>query len=181
MTDRKRRVRKHVIADMSLHHVAYRIAKCGFTFEATKADYGYDGWMFTFDPNGEAENGNVFVQLKATDSIRNYKNTKDFSFRLTKKDLDLWQAEAFPVYLILFDAMAEIAYWLYLQNYLQAHGISSHNLVAQSVAVRIDATQIVDVNAIHGWQVAKANVLAGMGAISHVHETRQDGAPDQGA
>jgi hypothetical protein len=47
MTTRKTRVRKHVIADMSLLHLAYIIASCTFTIEPTRADYGYDLSVFT--------------------------------------------------------------------------------------------------------------------------------------
>jgi hypothetical protein len=70
MTIRKSRVRKHVIADMSLPHLAYIIVSCMFTIEATRSDYGYDLSILTFDTAGQYENGNMFVQLKATDKLK---------------------------------------------------------------------------------------------------------------
>ena len=48
MATRKTRVRKHVIADMSLYYLAYIIASCTFTIETTRADYGYDLTIYTF-------------------------------------------------------------------------------------------------------------------------------------
>jgi hypothetical protein len=54
----KRRTRAHVIADMSVHHLGYLIVRCGFTFEAVEADYGYNGFIFTYDNQGEIENSN---------------------------------------------------------------------------------------------------------------------------
>jgi hypothetical protein len=121
---RKKRTRKHVIADLSLHHVAYQVVKCGFTIEPTRSDYGYDGSIFTYDRRGEVENGAMFVQLKATDHIARYKRRTTFSFPIEKRDVDLWKDEPFPVYLILFDTAAEVAYWLYLQAYLETNGIT---------------------------------------------------------
>ena len=61
---RKRRTRAHIIADLSLHHVAYRIVKRGHTIEPIRSDYGYDGSIFTYNGRGEIENGNIFIQLK---------------------------------------------------------------------------------------------------------------------
>jgi hypothetical protein len=87
MTTRKTRVRKHVIADMSLHHLAYIIASCTFTIEPTRADYGYDLSVFTFDAAGRYENGNVFVQLKATDTLKLDPTTREIKFRISKRDV----------------------------------------------------------------------------------------------
>ena len=81
MTTRKTRVRKHVIADMSLYYLAYIIASCTFTIEPTRADYGYDPTIYTFDDAGQYENGNVFVQLKATDKPKVDPNTGEVIFR----------------------------------------------------------------------------------------------------
>jgi hypothetical protein len=101
MTTRKTRVRKHVIADMSLHHLAYIIASCTFTIEPTRADYGYDLSVFTFDAAGRYENGNVFVQLKATDTLKLDPTTREIKFRISKRDVLAWESEPFPEYLVV--------------------------------------------------------------------------------
>ncbi|WP_158258164.1 DUF4365 domain-containing protein [Rhodopila globiformis] len=117
MGARKKRTTEPVIADMSLHVLAYLVVKAGFTFEAMRADYGYDVLSSPLTPMGEVENGLVYVQLKATNRIRVHNPSAWVLFRITKTDLDLWGSEQCPVYLVLFDAQAEVAYWLYLQNY----------------------------------------------------------------
>ena len=81
MATKKRRTREHVIADMSVHHLGYLIVRCGFTFDVIKADYGYDGYIFTYDSQGEIENSNIFVQLKVTDAVKLSKDQKRVLFR----------------------------------------------------------------------------------------------------
>jgi len=167
MNQRKRRVRGHVIADLSLHHVAYAVVKCGYTLESTKSDYGYDALIFTYGESGEVENGYMFVQLKATDHIGKYRKGGGFSFPVARKDVDLWQDEPFPVYLILFDASAEAAYWLYFQKYLQRHGVRASGIRGNWISVEMDAAQLVDVSSVRGWRADKAEVLAQIGSVNH--------------
>jgi hypothetical protein len=88
---KKRRTREHIIADMSVHYLGYLIVRCGFTFGVIEADYGYDGFIFTYDDQDEVENSNMFVQLKATDAVRLSKDQQRVRFRLSKKDISLWQ------------------------------------------------------------------------------------------
>ena len=164
---RKKRTRAHIIADLSLHHVAYRIVKCGHTIEPIRSDYGYDGSIFTYNGRGEIENGNIFIQLKATDHIDRYRKRGAFSFPISKKDIDLWQREPFPVYLILFDTVSETAYWLYLQEYLQRNGMTAAKMVRNSLAVLINSAQIVDEKSVRAWRADKAKVLDKIGSISH--------------
>jgi hypothetical protein len=164
---RKKRIRKHVIADLSFHHVAYRVVKCGFTIEATRSDYGYDGSIFTYNRRGEVENGTIFFQLKATDHIARYKKRTAFSFPIEKRDVDLWKEEPFPVYLILFDTASEVAYWLYFQAYLEINGVTAAMMSKPSLPVRMNAAQIVDVTSVRAWRGHKAKVLANIGLISH--------------
>jgi hypothetical protein len=52
---RKRRTREHVIAALSANHVERFIVQCGFAFEVTRSDYGYDLAMKTFDDEGYIE------------------------------------------------------------------------------------------------------------------------------
>ncbi len=167
MIKRKKRTRQHVIADLSLHHVAYTVVKCGYTLETTQSDYGYDALLFTYSDSGEVENGNIFVQLKATDQISKYRTQKRFLFPVDKKDVDLWQAELFPVYLILFDASAEAAYWLYFQKYLQMREVRASGIKGNWLSVEMDAAQIVDEKSVRGWRADKAEVLAKIGSMKH--------------
>lgn len=164
---RKTRVRKHVIADMSLYHLGFLITSSGFTLEPTRADYGYDVSVFTFDGSGQYENGNVFVQLKATDTLRRDPKSGDVKFRIGKRDIMTWESEPFPAYLVVFDAQAGAAYAIYLQRYFQQNGISSGKISKGSVDVRLPGTAI-DLATVAAWRVDKNAVLTGIGAVTHV-------------
>lgn len=59
MADRKIRTREHVIAAMSLHHVAYIVAKAGYVLDASIVNYGFDGLVTTFDLDGGIESGYI--------------------------------------------------------------------------------------------------------------------------
>jgi hypothetical protein len=169
MADKKQRVRKHVIADLSVNHVEYHLLKAGHTMDVTKSDYGYDGIVFTFDSNGEIENGTIFVQLKATDSISRHKKKNGLSFSISKKDINLWHGEPFPVYLVLFDAIAEKAYWLYFQNYFAKSKITPAGVTGKSLAVSIDPKNLFDANTPKLWQSDKQNALKQLsGLVTHV-------------
>src|SRR5262249_11030256 len=67
---RKRRTREHVIADLGVNFVERQALLCGYTVEKIVHDYGYDLLLFTFDAKGYVENGFVFLQVKATDSLQ---------------------------------------------------------------------------------------------------------------
>jgi hypothetical protein len=167
MTTRKTRVRKQVIADMSLHHLAYIIVSCTFTIEPTRADYGYDLSVFTFDGAGQYENGNIFVQLKATDKLRVDQATNEIKFRISRRDILTWESEPFPVYLVVFDAARGKAYSIYLQQYFADAGISSATMTGASVEVRLPNRE-VDVGTVQRWRADKNAVLKQMGAVTHV-------------
>jgi hypothetical protein len=167
MAERKRRIRKHVIADQSLYHLSYEVAKCGFTIEAIRADYGYDGIIVTYDPNGEVENGIIYIQLKATDKIVRSRDGSSVLFRVSKQDADLWGREPFPVYLVLFDTASETAYWLYFQKYLARKAIKAANIRTKTFVVYIDTANKVDTNAITTWRNDKTLALRQMMRIRH--------------
>jgi hypothetical protein len=64
---RKRRTREHVIADLAMNHIERQVLLCGHTLQRTVHDYGLDAILTTFNSRGEAENGLVWLQVKATD------------------------------------------------------------------------------------------------------------------
>jgi hypothetical protein len=153
---------------MSFHYLGYLIVRCGFTFEADpRTDYGYDGSVFTFDAHGRIENSCIFIQLKATDHIKMSHDKKYAHFRLSKRDVDLWQDEIAPVYLVIFDSREIKAYWIYLQKYFQQKGICAGSLKAETMTIKLETTKIVDDKAIRTWRIDKAVVLANIGQVSH--------------
>ena len=167
MTTRKTRTRKHVIADVSLHYLAYIVVSCSHTVEPTRTDYGYDLSIFAFDTAGQYENGNIFVQLEATDSLRVDRRTGEIKFRISKCDVLTWESEPFPAYLVVFDAAHGKAYAVYLQRYFADSGISSITMKRASIAVRL-SDRNVETATIESWRVDKNAVLTQMGAITRV-------------
>ena len=93
---RKRRVRKHIIADLSRNHIEYKLLKAGHTMVVDPADYGYDGSITTFDSNGEIENGYVFIQLKATDHLDKLKKPLVCATRLASSILTFGMTSQCP-------------------------------------------------------------------------------------
>lgn len=118
--DRKKRVRAHIIADLSANHVERLALNNGYSVECFESDYGYDLNVYTYNSKGEYENGAIMIQLKATDRPKHLKNKKAISFSADKRDLSLWYNEPNPVVLVLYDAKNENAYWIYVQRHLRA-------------------------------------------------------------
>lgn len=108
-----------MIADLSVNYIERFVLLCGHTIEKFTSDYGYDLIICTYSDNGELENGNIYVQLKATENIRLTAGGQSASFTLEKKDLVTWLSEPLPVILIVYDAFRDCAYWLYIQEYFE--------------------------------------------------------------
>ncbi len=104
-----------MIADLSVNHVERQVLLCGHTVERVRHDHGYDLFMFTYGSDGQIENGDVRLQIKATDTLKTSSDAANVLFRLDRADLALWLDEIMPVILILYDAAAEFAYWLHVQ------------------------------------------------------------------
>jgi len=165
-TARKRRTREHVIADLGTHHVERFVLLCGFSVERVEKDYGYDLILFTYDSNGEVENGQVYIQVKATEHAKRLKRTQIISFSLEKAHLESWLPEPMPVILTLYEAIEDKAYWLYLQAYFESDRPDTRGAKTQSV--HIDECNLVDTRSVKLWRKYKANVLAQLdGVIQH--------------
>ncbi len=95
----KRRTREHVIADLSVSFVWRQVLPCGHTVERVRADYGYDLFMLTYTADGEIENGDIRIPLKATDSVRLSKDGPNVTLRVSRSDLLLRVFERMPVML----------------------------------------------------------------------------------
>jgi len=156
---RKRRTREHIIAALSTNHIEYFALKAGFSIEKLEADYGYDVRLYTYNDDGEFENGTIYFQLKATDNIDQYRlKSGGFSFPIEKKHLEIWLKEIEPVILILFDAQEEKAYWLYLQLYFEQKNISLDAIQTDSFSVHLN--EVVDVDAIRMWRNYKNSLFS---------------------
>jgi hypothetical protein len=164
---RKRRTREHVIADLSANHVERCVLLCGHTTERTVHDYGVDLYMATYDDNGEAENGLVLFQLKATDRLKVARDGQAVVFRVERADLDWWLDEKMPVILVVYDAPADIAYWLYVQAHFARRRLRQRAKRGSTVTVHVPRANVLDVVAVRCIAGYKAAVLAQMKGITH--------------
>ncbi len=164
---RKRRTREHVIADLSANHVERRVLLCGHTAERTTHDYGIDLYMSTYDDNGEAENGLVLFQLKATDRLRLSRDGQAVVFRVERADLDWWLDEKMPVILVVYDAQADVAYWLYVQAHFTGQRPKGRAKRGQTVTLHLPRANVLDEAAVRRIAGYKAAVLAQMKGVRH--------------
>jgi hypothetical protein len=119
-TWRKRRTREHVLADLSVNHIEKCALLCGYAVERIAHDYGIDLVIATYNQNGEIENGEIRVQVKATDRLKTVAGGTYAVIRIAKADFRHWLLEPMPVILVLFDAAKETAYWLHVQSHFKA-------------------------------------------------------------
>lgn len=165
---RKKRPREHIIADLSVNFVERYIFLCGYSVERIEYDYGYDLQIFTYDENGEIENGQIYVQLKATSSLIKLVDNATVTFKLTRSDLELWLNEPMPCILIIYDAQINEAYWLYLQAYFENLEKFHIQKIRDSIVVRVPTKNIINQEAIKKFATFKNDVLKQLrGVIRH--------------
>lgn len=163
---RKRRTRQHVIAAQSVNYVEQFIIDEGHTAERVASDYGYDLVLYTYDEQGYAEEGAIYLQLKASEKLRASGNNVVFDMDL--RDYTRWTREPMPVILVLFDASKRRAYWVYIQRYFEETPSRKPGRVAKTVRVRVPKRQIVSRTAIKRMRAYKQRVLEQLeGAIDH--------------
>ncbi len=114
---RPKRTKEHVIASQSQNYIEKFFIDKGHTATPLPHDYGTDLLVETFDINGHAENGFIRLQLKASAKPSYSKDRTFISFKIEVEHFELWVNEEFPVFLIIYDAVAIKAYYLYLQEY----------------------------------------------------------------
>jgi hypothetical protein len=151
-SNRKLRTREHVIADLSVNHVEKRVLQCGWTVQRFSPDYGLDLLVTTFNRRGEIENGDLRLQVKATDSVKVRAGGDAIPVRLEWRDMVYWLNEPLPVILVVYDARADQAWWLYLQEALRKEGQRESGTVAVTLTVRVPLTNILDVSAVRRFR-----------------------------
>jgi hypothetical protein len=155
---RKQRTRQHVIADQSVNHVENFIIDEGHAAQRLEKDYGYDLVPFTYDQEGYAEPGLVWLQLKASETLQLVGS--DYVFDLDIRDYNLWIMEAMPVILILFDASRKLAYWLDVQRYFGEDARRRPKKGVKSVRIRIPKRQVLTQRAIAKMRDLKLEACA---------------------
>ncbi len=166
--ERKRRTREHVIADLSANHVERQALLCGFSVERVRHDYGIDLRLFTYDRHGEVESGEILLQLKATDHLRLMARGKFIAYRLDRPDLHSWLSEFQPVILVVYDAAADRASWLYVQAYFEKQPGFNLKRAGETVTVRIPISNVLDPSAIRTFARYRDRIRGQMeGKVTH--------------
>jgi hypothetical protein len=165
----KRRTREHVIADLAVNHVERHVLLRGFTLERIVHDYGYDLVIFTYNADGEPQEGAIYLQVKAAERTKRVEAGRAISFRLDRADLQAWLAEPMPVVLCVYDVAGDVAYWLYTQRHFESRPGFNLFKAGKTVGVRIPTTQVLDTAAVGKFARFLADVQKQMrGRIRHV-------------
>src|SRR5262249_27317104 len=145
--------RAHVIADLSVHHVEGFVLEEGHAAQRLGSDYGYDLIVWTFDEEGYAEPGAIYLQFKAMEQLE--ESGREYVYDMDIRDYNLWMREEAPVILVLFDATRRWAYWLAVQRYFREVVAHRPRKGAKTVRVRVPQRQVVNRRAIAAMRALK--------------------------
>jgi hypothetical protein len=141
---------------------------CGFSVERIRHDYGIDLLLFTYDLHGEVESDWIFLQLKATDQLQHVAEGKFVVCRLSRADLQSWLSQFLPVILVVYDARADRAYWLYVQAYFEKLSGFQRNQAAETVTVRMPITNVLRPGAMRTFARYRDRILVQVeGKVTH--------------
>jgi len=157
---RKRRTREHVIADLSVNHVERFVLRRGWTVQRTTHDYGLDLMMETYDSAGQPQNGRILFQLKATDKPRTRDDGRTIAVRLDWRDIQAWRGELMPVILVVYDAKADQAYWLHVQDYFANRRPVMRTPSGATTTVYVPKNQTVDEASISRFSALRDEITA---------------------
>ena len=150
----KQRTREHVLASVSYHWLALRVAKLGHATDVPANDYGTDCTITTFDPvHGEIEPDFLRVQLKATDEVRRVAGA--VAFKADMRDLRDWVRSALVTVLVVFDASTETGWWIIIQDALEKLGLDPDASSQASKVLHLPSGNVVDDAAVETWRIAK--------------------------
>ena len=118
---RKRRTREHVIEEMSLNFLERKVLERGHMLvRGPQREYGWDATMFHFSPeSGEIENGEVRIQVKATDHLD---SERAFAVcRVQTRDLHYWywEDQQIPFVVVLYDAQRHRGFWVAMRHFVE--------------------------------------------------------------
>lgn len=159
-----------MIAELGVNFVQRHIILNGHSSEVIVHDYGLDLLMFTYNGDGEIENGQVQIQIKATDNLAILKTSPAIAFRVEFAHLQAWKYEPWPVILIVYDTAGDgRAFWLYVQNYVdQASNSIDIDNDQDTITLHIPLGNQLDAAAIERFRGFRDKVLARVqGVISH--------------
>jgi hypothetical protein len=164
---RTRRTRQHVIAAMGLIHVLKAFIDKGHTADQPREDYGYDLIAVTFDEKGYLEDGDIRIQIKATDQLHKMRRGNLILCRIKIEHYGLWIKARMPVFLIQYDAQEKKAYWLYVQAYFTEDPARRPKGSVKTLTVRIPLANQFTEGTVDYMRARKAARLAQLGQSDH--------------
>jgi hypothetical protein len=166
----KQRTRQHILANLSVNHVERFAFLCGHSVERFFSDYGLDLIVLTYDRDGNAEQNHFYIQVKATEEIRPLSSTGEIPLRVKKTDLVRWLREAMPVFIILYEAKTERAYWSYVQAYFQRIQKFDLSQIGTTYTMHLKKTDIVDIETMKLFAEYKARITQQIEEVPIHHE-----------
>jgi hypothetical protein len=139
----KTRTREHIIADLAVNHVERQVLLHGFTMERIVHDYGLDVAVYTYNARGEAQEGAIYMQVKAAERVRLVRKGQAIAFRIERAHLQGWLTHFMPVILCVYDASTDRAYWLYVQQHYESLPGFSLFRVGETLTVHLPAAQVL--------------------------------------
>ena len=137
-----RRTRGHVIASQSFNYVEKFFIDKGHVASRPAEDYGIDMIVSTFDEDGYAQPGDIYLQLKASDWPAYSKDRSSISCKVGVQHYRLWMAYPLPVFLVVYDAGSSQAFWLDVQDYFRAQAGLGPRPGADSVTIRLPTANV---------------------------------------
>ena len=107
---------------------------------------------------GEIENGDIRVQIKATDRLKAASGRSAIAVRLEWRDMVYWLNEPLPVILVIYDARADQAWWVYLNETVREEGRRAHT--GATLTVRVPRGNVLDSKAIRLFRKFRDTALA---------------------
>jgi hypothetical protein len=165
--EKKRRTRAHVIADLSVNHVERQALLAGFAVQRIVRDYGIDLFIATYDPSGDVENGEIRIQLKATDKPKWVRGGQSIALRVDQGDFRHWLMEPMPVILAVYDAPNDTAYWLYVQAHFASGRAVRLDEAGATMTVRVPRSNVVTPSAMRQFAAYRDQILAQIEGLTH--------------
>jgi len=167
---RKRRTREHIIADLGVNFVERQVFLSGNTVERWVHDYGLDLLLSTYTEEGEPDGGKMFIQVKATDHLSMVSGGRFVTCRIERAHLRTWLVETLPVFLIVYDALNDRAYWLYVQATFKGVRRFQAARGSERLTIRIPSSQIFDPTAMNRIRAFGQAIVDKMKGIQHEDE-----------
>jgi hypothetical protein len=152
---------------MDFVHVLKAFIDKGHTADRAREDYGYDLIATTFDEDGCEEDGDIRVQIKATDRFDRLKSNDVIVLEIEVKHYHLWNRARMPVFLVAYDAQQRRAYWLYVQAYFAEDPRRRPRPGAKTVSVRVPLANEFTEASVDYMRARKTAILAQQGEVDH--------------